>query len=135
MGKQASAACRHRPQIVVLLIVNFVGTNPVKACRQQKILSDAGLQMWIWLHICFCNERGRNRKLARSLTVMLTSMTIWHPSSAIWCKGNTGINDHLTSRGTTMTSYGGKEEKGRNGQNWSQLVRRMKKSSKKNGQK
>ena len=29
-GKQASAACRHRPQFVVLLIVNFVGTDPVK---------------------------------------------------------------------------------------------------------
>ena len=27
MGEQASAACRHRPQFVVLLIVNFVGTD------------------------------------------------------------------------------------------------------------
>ena len=30
VGKQASAACRHRPQFVVLLIVNFVGTDPIK---------------------------------------------------------------------------------------------------------
>ena len=30
VGEQASAACRHRPQFVVLLIVNFVGTDPIK---------------------------------------------------------------------------------------------------------
>ena len=30
VGKQASAACRHRPQFVVLLIVNFVGTKDLQ---------------------------------------------------------------------------------------------------------
>ena len=30
VGKQASAACKHRPKFVVLLIVNFVGADPIK---------------------------------------------------------------------------------------------------------
>ena len=30
VGEQVSAACRHRPQFVVLLIVNFVGADHIK---------------------------------------------------------------------------------------------------------